>query len=135
AYCDLALLTQTITCIVDQWPGPIIALPVGTVQDGATVSVDVIEADGTATPVPLGWWIEGGRYPRLHFTTIPGAPLRIAYVAGYGAGATALPVDLLHAIAAQSVRSYEMRGGEEDTQPSLAPQAARILARYRKVRI
>jgi uncharacterized phiE125 gp8 family phage protein len=133
-YCDLALLSQTITATTDQWPGCIIALPVGPVQDGATVSVNVIEADGSATPVPSGWWLEAGRYPRLHFTTTPGAPLRITYASGYGADATALPVDLLHAISAQVVRSYSMRGDDEDKQPSLAPQTARICARYRKVR-
>jgi uncharacterized phiE125 gp8 family phage protein len=135
AYCDLALLDQTITCTTDQWPGCIISLPVGPVQDGATVSVEVIEADGTATPVPSGWWIEGGRYPRLHFTTTPGAPLRITYAAGYGEDATALPVDLLHAIAAQATRAYSMRGDDDDKQPSLAPQTARIIARHRKVRL
>ncbi|MBN2629099.1 MAG: phage head-tail connector protein [Rhodobacteraceae bacterium] len=144
-YCDLALLSQTITATTDQWPGCIIALPVGPVQDGATVSVDVIEADGTTTPVPSGWWLEAGRYPRLHFTTTPGAPLRVTYVAGYGDDHTTLPIDLLHAIAAQAVRSYSMRG--DDPSPhgpgvgrggsgiTLAPQTIRICSRYRKVRV
>ncbi|MDO9638124.1 MAG: hypothetical protein Q7J44_06255 [Pseudotabrizicola sp.] len=134
AYCDLAFMDQTITTITDQWPGCIIALPVGPVAEGATVTVAVIEADGTATPVMSGWWLEAGRYPRLHFTTTtPGARLRISYPAGYGEDAASVPADLALAIQEHVCASFDERGSTEAPR-GLPPAVARIIARHRKVR-
>jgi uncharacterized phiE125 gp8 family phage protein len=136
AYCDLALLSQTITTTTDQWPGDVIDLPCGPLLEGQPVTVSVLEADGTLTPVPTGWWIEGGRYPRLHFTTTPGARLQVVYVAGYGDGVEDLPATLALAIHDQTLRLYTRRG-DEDVKPNantLAPTASRILARFRRVR-
>lgn len=139
-YCDLALLSQTITATTDPWPGCTIALPVGPVAPDTVATVAVIEADGSTTPVTDGYWLEAGRYPRLHLTTPPtgGRGLQINYDAGYGLDYTALPVDLTHAIAAQAVRLYAMRGDDTDGAGgrgvTLAPQTIRICARYRKVR-
>lgn len=132
AACGLALLSQTITCTTDRWPGCMIDLPVGPVAEGATVTVAVIEADGSLTPVTSGWWLEAGRYPRLHFTTIPGAPLRITYPAGFGDSAASIPADLLTAICDQTLRLFETRGA--DPMPGVSPAAARIIARHRRVR-
>jgi uncharacterized phiE125 gp8 family phage protein len=133
AYCDLALITQTITTTTDAWPGQAIALPVGPVAPDTVATVSVIEADGTATPVTDGFWLEGGRYPVLHFTSTPGGRLRIVYVAGYGADAGAIPADLSLAIADQALRYYDRRG-DDDAPQGLCVSAARICARYRRVK-
>lgn len=133
AYCDLALLAQTITATTEgQWPGSVVTLPCGPLLDTHPVTVGVVEADGTFTPVTSGWWVEGGRYPRLHFTTTPGARLRITYRAGYGDGVEDLPASLIHAISDQTLRLFDRRG-DEDLKPGLSATAARILARFRKV--
>ena len=134
-YCGLALLDQTITVTTDAWPGAIVSLPIGPVQSGATATVAVLELDGSETPVPSAFWLEGGRYPRLHFTeTEPGGRLRISYQAGFGSQPYAIPADLRHAVADQAARLFDMRGAE-DGKPTLAPAAARIAARWRRVRI
>jgi uncharacterized phiE125 gp8 family phage protein len=106
-YCDLALLAQTISTTTEAWPGNAIDLPCGPLLEGSPVSVSVVEVDGTLSPVPTGWWIEGGRYPRLHFTTTPGAPLRITYDAGYGVEVGDIPPALSHAIHDQTLRLPE----------------------------
>ena len=134
AYCDLALLSQTITTTTDEWPGQSIALPVGPVASGAVATVAVVEVDGTTTAVASGFWLEGGRYPVLHFPdTEPAARLRITYQAGFGDDCTALPADLSHAIADQAARFYDRRG-DDDMPQVLAVAAARICARYRRVK-
>ena len=135
-YTDLALITQTITATTDTDPGFIIALPVGPVAAGATVTVYRIEADGSATLIPSGYWLEAGRYACLHFTTdtTPAGPLRITYPAGYGASDASVPVDLSHAICDHVLRMYVQRG-DDDVKQGLSPASARIAARYRKVSV
>jgi uncharacterized phiE125 gp8 family phage protein len=133
-YSDLALLNQTITATTEHWPGRIIDLPVGPVQSGATASVEIIDATGSATPVATGFWLEAGRYPRLHFTEgEPGGPLRISYTAGFGASSNDIPADLRHAVADVAARLYDMRGADEG-KATFPPSAARICARYRRVK-
>lgn len=136
AQCDLALLSTTITATTDEWPGRIIDLPVGPVADGATATVAMVEVDGTTTPVVDGFWLETGRYPRLHFSdTEPGGRLRITYAAGLTATPANLPADLRHAIAEQAARMFDHRGGIEDKGPALSAHAARVIARYRRVKL
>jgi len=132
-YCDLALVNQTITTTTDAWPGQAIALPVGPVAPDTVATVSVVEADGTTTTVTDGFWLEGGRYPVLRFTTTPGARLRIVYAAGYGATAAAIPADLSLAIMDQALRYYDRRG-DDDAPQGLCVSAARICARYRRVK-
>lgn len=133
AYCGLALLVQTITATTARWPGQTIALPVGPLVDGGPVTVAQRETDGSLTPVLSGWWIEGGRYPRLHFPdTIPTGPLVITYRAGFGTGPGDVPADLRLAVCDQALRLYDMRGAENGPA-TLSPAAARIAARWRRV--
>ncbi|QCO56962.1 hypothetical protein EOK75_14275 (plasmid) [Pseudorhodobacter turbinis] len=133
AQADIALLSQTITTTTDQGPGNCIRLPVGPVAADAVATVELIEQDGTATPITSGYWLEGGRYPRLHFTTTPGGRLRITYPAGYGDTHEAIPADLAHGIADQVARMYDERGGVYDKAPALSPHTARVIARHRRV--
>jgi uncharacterized phiE125 gp8 family phage protein len=133
AYCDLALVNQTITTTTTTWPGQDVPLPIGPVASGTIATVSVIEADGTATPVADGYWLEAGRYPVLHFTGTPGGRLIVTYQAGYGATAGAIPADLSLAISDQALRYYDRRG-DDDAPQGLCVSAARICARYRRVK-
>ena len=135
AMTGLALLSTTIVHTPDDAPASVISLPVGPVASGATATVAVIELDGSTTAVASGFWLEGGRYPRLHFTTTPGGRLRITYTAGFGATADALPRDLAMAISDQAVRLYDQRGGINDKGAALSAMTARVIARYRQVRL
>lgn len=137
AYADLALTDQTIAATTDHWSGQIIDLPVGPITDATGATVEVVEVDGTLTPVAAGWWIEAGRYPRLRFTdSEPGGRLRVTYTAGYGATAADVPVDLAHAIMDHAGRLYDLRTcTDRRHHAGLSPHAARIVARYRRVRL
>lgn len=138
AYADLALTDQTIEATTDHWPGRIIDLPVGPVNDTSGATVQLIENDGTLTPITNGWWIEGGRYPRLHFVeSEPGGRIRVTYEAGFGPDAVAVPAALAHAVMDQAGRLYDMRGcvDERRNGAGLSPHAARIVARYRRVKL
>lgn len=130
-YTGLALLSQDIEAISDPFPGPELHLPVGPVAADTVVTVELLEGDGTLTPVPDGFWLQSGRYPVLHFTTQPGGRLKVSYRAGYG-GQGDIPEDLVQAVCDQALRLYDLRGAD-DAPAGLAPATARICARYRKV--
>ena len=132
-YSSLALLTQEIVAVSDPWPGCTLSLPVAPATDTAP-TVELIEADGTFTEVAEGWTFTPGRYPAITFETTPGGRLRLTYQAGFGADADALPRDLHHAILDQALRLYDRRG-DVDAPATLAPSAARIAARYRRVTV
>lgn len=132
AYCALALLDQTITITTDNWPAQHLSLPIGPVASGATVTVDLLELDGTTTTVTDGYWLEGGRYPVLHFTSTPGGRLRITYTAGYGDTSTAIPADLRMAICDLASRLYDYRASEKAA--TMPAATARICARYRRLK-
>ena len=133
AYCDIALLTQAITVTTDQWPGQVIDLPVGPVASGAVATVVTIETDGTTTPVTTGFWLEAGRYPRLHWPdTEPASRLRVTYAAGFGDTHNALPADLAHAVLDQAVHLFNTAGAEAG-KSGLGLAAARITGRHRRV--
>jgi uncharacterized phiE125 gp8 family phage protein len=135
AYADLALTEQSIEATTDHWPGRVIDLPVGPLADDPDATVELLELDGSTTPITGGWWIEGGRYPRLHFTEgQPGGRLRITYTAGYGAASGHVPDALQHAVMDHAGRLYDMRAcTDRHHHAGLSPHAARIVARYRRV--
>jgi uncharacterized phiE125 gp8 family phage protein len=129
AQTDIALLTQTITTITEGHPAPITCLPVGPVALDAVATVTLIEDDGTLSPITAGFFLEGGRYPRLHFLGGIEGRLCISYTAGH----STVPADLRLGIADQVARLYTERGGVMDKGPSLSPHTARIIARHRRV--
>jgi uncharacterized phiE125 gp8 family phage protein len=135
AQADLALLAQSITVEVEAW-GCAVILPVGpalTSPDNPP-TVTVIDAEGVETPLLTGWWMYGSMRPVLRFSTSPvGALLRITYTAGYGENTADVPVDLQLAIHDHAARLYDLRGAE-DGPPGLSTAAARIVARYKRVR-
>lgn len=131
-YCGLALLAQEIVAVSDPWPGQVLRLPVGPANPSSVPAVELIEGDGSLTPITEGWTFNGGRFPTITFTGTPGGRLRVTYEAGFGADAESLPRDLHHAIMDQALRLYDRRG-DTDAPATLAPSAARIAARYRRV--
>lgn len=133
-YCGLALLAQEIVAVSDPWPGQVLRLPVGPANPSGVPVVELIEGDGSLSPITEGWTFHGGRYPTITFTGTPGGRLRVTYEAGFGGDADALPRDLHHAIMDQALRLYDRRG-DVDAPATLAPSAARIGARYRRVRL
>ena len=133
AYCDIALLTQTITALSDPWPANILTLPIGPVAPDTTVTVELVEVDGTLTPVTSGWHVQAGLYPQLYLTNTPGGRLRVTYQAGYGATADTIPRDLTMAICDLAAHLYDHRAS--DKAATMPAATARICARYRRVRI
>ncbi|WP_417587399.1 head-tail connector protein [Pararhodobacter oceanensis] len=134
AYARIALLSQEIVAISEPCPSTPLCLPVGPVAADASVTVELLEVDGSLTPVPDGWHLEAGLYPKLHFDQIPGGRLKITYAAGYGASSADIPDDLSHAILDHALRLYDRRG-DTDAPATMAPATARICARYRRVMV
>ncbi len=108
-------------------------MPIGPVAADAVVTVALVEMDGTTTPITNGYWLEGGRYPVLHFTSTPGGRLRITYTAGYGATADTIPADMSMAICDLAARLYDYRAS--DKAATMPAATARICARYRRVKV
>lgn len=134
AYCGLALFHQDVTAITGRWPGKALELPIGPANDPAHVTVELVEQDGTLTPITEGWTFTPGRYPSLAFDAEPAGPLRITWRAGFGTDPMHLPRDLHHAVMDQALRLYDRRG-DVDAPATLCPSAARICARYRRVKV
>lgn len=130
----LALLAQEIVALSATWPGSVLSLPIGPVGEDEVPTVEQIELDGSATAITEGWTLQHGRHPTITFITEPVGPIRVTYQAGFGDTDADLPRDLAVAILDQALRLYDRRG-DMDNSPNLAPSAARICARYRRVRM
>lgn len=122
AYCDIALLRQTIVVQVEA--GDPVTLPVGPLAPDAVVTIDDEPVIGAVTE---------GRYPVLTFPAGITGTVTVSYTAGYGDAADDIPHDLQFAIIDHASRLYDMRGADEGQQ-GLSIAAARICARYRRVR-
>lgn len=136
AYCDLALLTQTIVATQENKMAAacgIFQLPVGPVFDGGIQSIEII-IDGEPVPYAGEYILTAGRYPELRLKTQRSCPTRITYTAGYGVNDTELPPDLALAIADQAAQLFDRRGADSGRQ-GLSLAASRICARYRKVTV
>lgn len=140
-YANLALLTQEIVATFAPNDAahilPCLARPslmplVGPVDAATIPTVELIEADGSATAMATGWRLQPGRFPELIFETAPTQTVRVTYTAGFGADNDAIPHDLTHAILDQALRLYDLRG-DMDKPATLAPSTARIAARYRRL--
>ena len=123
AYCEIALTRQTISLTVLPDYGTV-ALPVGPLAPDANVT-----ADGAA----LGNGVTADRWPVLMLPDWMHGPVRVTYEAGFGDTPGSVPDDLQLAIMEQAAFAYDNRGNV-DVKPGLTPAAARIAARYRRVR-
>lgn len=124
AYCEIALTRQTIAAWAEVEDADTFALPVGPLAPDAVVTVNGLEALGA---------LEGGRWPRIAMPTPYTGALHVTYDAGFGDTSAAVPDDLQLAVLEQAAFAYDHRGGVE-AKPGLTPAAARICARYRRVR-
>ncbi len=125
AYCDIALLRQEIGFVFETTSSlEAVELPIGPLAPDAEFTIN-----GTpATPVHTS-----GRYPTLTLPDGLTGEVIITYKAGFGYTATSIPADLQLAILDQAARLFDMRGAADGKQ-GLSPAAARICARYRRVR-
>ena len=108
----------------EQQPDLIHALPIGPLAPDANVT-----ADGAA----LVNGVTGDRWPVLMLPDWMHGPVRVTYEAGFGDTPGSVPDDLQLAIMEQAAFAYDNRGNV-DVKPGLTPAAARIAARYRRVR-
>lgn len=122
AYCEIALTRQTISLAV--LAGEVTALPVGPLAPDAEV---------TANGLPLVSSIMPGRWPVLILPETMTGLIALTYEAGFGDTSASVPDDLQLAIMEQAAFTYDNRA-DPDAKPGLVPAAARICARYRRVR-
>lgn len=128
AYAEIALTRQTISLTVladERQPDQVYDLPIGPLAPDADVTVD-----GAA----LLNGISGDRWPVLMLPDWLHGPVRVTYEAGFGDTDASVPDDLKLAVMEQAAFAYDNRGNM-DVKPGLVPAAARIAARYRRVRV
>lgn len=127
---QLAILSQTIRITLDEWPaGDSLRLPIFPVLDASQVTVT-----GNGEPFE-GFGVHIGYRPRmvlLHGR--PSGPVVIEYQAGFGADARSIPDDLSQAIMDQAAASFHVVG-LGDRRDAVSPHFARIVGRYRGVRL
>lgn len=124
AYCEIALTRQTIAAWAEVEDATAFHLPVGPLAPDSVVTVNGFEAVGT---------LEIGRWPRVTLSTPYTGALHVTYEAGFGDTSASVPDDLQLAVMEQAAFAYDHRGDVE-AKPGLTPAAARIAARYRRVR-
>ena len=129
--CDLALLPTMIKARSDINSGTSLALPVGPVAEGTTVTVQALGEDGALSTI-TGYWLEDGRWPVLHLNDTPAYRVRVSYQAALATTPAGIPADIQMALADQVARLYVQRGTLEDKAPALSAHMARVIARYRR---
>lgn len=128
---QIALLSQTVRVTLDGWPrGHSFRLPIGPLLDWSTVEVT---ADGEAFE---GFSVMTGQRPQVRLSgPRPCGQIVIEYVAGYGEAPQDIPEDLVLAIMDQAAAYYDARGPGDPKRQAQSPHFARIIGRYRGVRI
>ena len=134
-YCQIALFHEEVTVLTGKFPGRFIELPIGPGRDDEFVLVKQVETNGDTTAIMDGWRFSGGRYPSVTFDDEPAGPLLISYTAGFAEDVYGVPRDLKLAICDLALRLYDQRGDTTNTPATFPPAAARIAARYRRVRL
>lgn len=130
-YASLALIDQDIRVILSGWPrGNTFPLPVVPLIDWATVTVMV---GGVAFD---DFSVMTGHRPALRLTEqIPAGEVIIEYKAGYGASPADVPDDLREAIMDQAAAYFDARGAVDRKAVAMSPHFARIVGRYRRIRV
>ena len=130
-YASIALLVQDIRVILSGWPrGHTFMLPITPLVDWSTVTV---MAGGMAFD---DFSVITGHRPALRLTApIPADEVIIDYKAGYGTVPGAVPDDLREAIMDQATAYFDARGPGDPKASALSPHFARIVGRYRRVRV
>lgn len=128
---EFALFDQVITMRVQAyqwpyWPG----LPIRPIKAGA---LPVLTHQGDSWELDPHGWDGVLSWPRDRGPLA--APFTVTYTAGFGTRADELPPDLVLAVLDQAATYYDARGASEGKLLALSPHAARIVARYRGVRL
>ena len=136
-YAAIALTDQTIEATTEGAPGPVIELPVGPVSTPPSLTLETIDQAGNVSQLSQGFFVETGRHPLIRFTSTPPTDrVRVTYTAGYGEDDLTVPADLAHAVLDHCAKLYDQRGcTDRHHHAGLSPAAARIAARYRRVRL
>lgn len=130
-YGQIALFPQRIRVTLDGWPrGHSFRLPIGPLLDWDSVTVT---ADGQPFE---GFNTMTGPRPELRLTGArPCGQVVIEYASGYEYQRHKIPSDLAHALMDQALAYYDARGSGDPKRQALSPHFARIVGRYRGVRI
>lgn len=125
--------------------GQVFALPIGPVQANAPITVTFLEFDGLETELAAGLYrLIPGKRPELRLLDVdlPAAladdrtRLLIDYEAGFGANSYSVPPDLRLAILGQAARDFDRLSDDfKRGNTSISASAARIISRYRGVRL
>ena len=128
---QIALRSQAVRVILDAWPsGHSFRLPIGPLLDGESVTI-------TADDQPFDSFSTiTGQRPALRLSAArPCGQIVIEYVAGYGEDAESIPEDLRLAIMDQAAAYFDARGASDPKRQTQSPHFARIIGRYRGVRL
>ncbi|CAM3156329.1 hypothetical protein PANO111632_05670 [Paracoccus nototheniae] len=128
---QLALFPQTVRVTLDAWPrGHTFRLPIGPLLDWDSVSTT---ADGQPFE---DFNTMTGQWPVLRLTGArPCGQVVIEYASGCEYQSHKIPTDLAHALMDQALAYYDARGPGDPKAQALSPHFARIVGRYRGVRI
>jgi uncharacterized phiE125 gp8 family phage protein len=141
----LALITQSWTWWLDSWPaGGTLELPLRPVQSveavritGADASVETLAADrylldgASLAPRLIA---AGGAWPR---PGVVAQGIEIAFTAGFGSAADAVPAPIRRALLMLVAHWYENRepGGAGNAAPRIPDAVSALLMPYRRVRL
>lgn len=130
-HASIAFRFQAIRVTLDAWPrSRSFALPIGPLLDWSSVSVTAAGSDFEDFSVLTG------HRPELRMTGArPAGQIVIEYIAGFGATGAEVPDDLRLALLDQIAAYYDARGAVDRKTAALSPHFARIVGRYRGVRV
>lgn len=130
-YGQIALLSQTIRVVLPSWPRALtLNLPITPLLDWSSLTVT---AGGEAFD---SFAVTTGHRPALRLTGArPAGEVVIDYRAGFCDQAHDVPEDLRHALLDQVAAYWSARGAVDGKAVTLSPHFARIIGRYRGVRV
>lgn len=131
---DVALIAQSWLWRIAELSAAFPLSPVMAVQ-----SVTLVSPSGTRTPW-TGWTLlQGPPHPRFAASSFPiltaDSHAEIAFTAGYGETADAIPEDIRHAVTLLAAHFYENREATTDSRDLLPLGVASLLAPYRTIRL
>lgn len=128
---QIALLAQRVRVTLESCPrASTIPLPIAPLLDWSTVEVT---SDGIAFD---DFSVTTGQRPAIRFAgSRPSGSVVIEYLAGWGETADSIPEDLRMAILDQAAAFFDARGPGDGKTVARSPHFARIVGRYRRVRV
>ena len=136
-----ALISRTFRLALTGWRwGDMQTLPIAPVS--AVTALRLVDAVGVETPVAAGWrLVPDMARPRIEalgaaLPMIPsGGRVEIDFTAGFGAGWSALPVDLAQAVFLLAAQYYELRHDGAAEGGAMPFGVMALIERWRTVRV